>query len=367
VVVSQAEYDSLRAIAKKYENLKRNLCRGGVEEAMLDLLSQDESSFQHSTAQTPAETTEDGGARLDAATPKPSTNFYDRPRATTNGRYSSHDSRAVNHRHHEPPAWVNDEEEAEEDDVSNDDDSPIGGPVGANYVNQQTQRPQFERACTRTIQLMNLAEGVTHAEITAAVRGGLLLDIYLRSNERSATVSFLQAAEARRFFDHVRKHDLYIKNKRVDIKWGDRQFVLPGHVSGKIASGACRNLVVYRYDKRHTEENIREDLDHIHNLVVVKVDFAGGNCYISLNSVHNAINARTCMMSRLKYKGTKIEWGVDECAQPYVLPPPRKEVPLPKKTTSAPANRFHLLNIDDEEEDEIATTFQSKKSVGIAA
>lgn len=73
---------------------------------------------------------------------------------------------------------------------------------------------------------------------------------------------------------------------------------MPGHVAGKVAMGASRNLVIRRYDGRHTEENIREDLDHIHNLVVIKVEFHGGNCYVSLNSVHNAIYARMCMMSR---------------------------------------------------------------------
>jgi hypothetical protein len=63
--------------------------------------------------------------------------------------------------------------------------------------------------------------------------------------------------------------------------------------------GASRNLVIQGYDNRHTEDIIREDLDHIHNLVVVKVEFIGANCYIGLNSVHNAITARQCMLSRL--------------------------------------------------------------------
>lgn len=63
--------------------------------------------------------------------------------------------------------------------------------------------------------------------------------------------------------------------------------------------GASRNLVIQEYDNRHTEEIIREDLDHIHNLVVVKIEFIGGSCYIGLNSVHNAIYARQCMLSRL--------------------------------------------------------------------
>lgn len=47
------------------------------------------------------------------------------------------------------------------------------------------------------------------------MRGGMLLDIFLRAHERTATISFLHALDARRFFEHVRKNDLYIKNKRV--------------------------------------------------------------------------------------------------------------------------------------------------------
>lgn len=60
---------------------------------------------------------------------------------------------------------------------------------------------------------------------------------------------------------------------------------------------------------------------------------------------------------------------MDECAQPYrpPAPKPRKES-IPAKKAAAVPNRFHLLNLDDSgEEDEIAATFQSKKSVGITA
>lgn len=62
--------------------------------------------------------------------------------------------------------------------------------------------------------------------------------------------------------------------------------------------GATRNLVIRRYDPRITEQTIRDDLDHIHNLVIIKVEFVGGSCYIRTNSVNNAMFARTCMMSR---------------------------------------------------------------------
>jgi hypothetical protein len=69
-----------------------------------------------------------------------------------------------------------------------------------------------------------------------------------------------------------------------------------------------------------------------------------------------------------RYKGKKINYDVDECAQPYPQPAlkPRKEAAPPKKSFAVP-NRFHLLNLDDGEEDEIAATFQGKNSVGITA
>jgi hypothetical protein len=97
-----------------------------------------------------------------------------------------------------------------------------------------------------------------------------------------------------------------------------------------------------------TEARIREDLEHIHNLVVISVIFDKGNAYISTNSVHNALFARSCMMSRLAYKGMRIDYYPDECAGPlpkiqYV---PKKEIPPPVKKPDPPANRFQMLNLD---------------------
>lgn len=62
--------------------------------------------------------------------------------------------------------------------------------------------------------------------------------------------------------------------------------------------GATRNLVIHKVDQRITEESIREDLHHIHCLTVIKVEFLGDRCCIQTNSVHNALYARMCLMSR---------------------------------------------------------------------
>lgn len=75
-----------------------------------------------------------------------------------------------------------------------------------------------ERQSLRTIQLMSLPEVATLADVAAAVRGGPLLELYIRAHDRSAFVSFVRGPDAKEFFDHVRKHDLYIKTKRVSTR-----------------------------------------------------------------------------------------------------------------------------------------------------
>lgn len=116
-------------------------------------------------------------------------------------------------------------------------------------------------------------------------------------------------------------------------------------MSNKIAGGATRNLVVRGVAGKVTTDQIREQLDHIHNLIVVDVYFRNGDAYVSTNSIHNALFARTCMMSRSIYKGTRIEYYPDECAGP--LPQPKKtQVPVARMPTkSAPVvNQYAILD-----------------------
>lgn len=188
------------------------------------LLSQDDASIQagHQAATPPmTDPNEDGGARLYSST---------QPEPTAYGQQRETPRNSPARRYHERSTWADhDVDEDEEDEhAASEVDSPIEGPAGANYVKPQAQRPQFERQCTRTLQLSNLADGTTHADITGAVRGGLLLDIFLRGHERSATVSFLNSADAKKFYDHVRRHDLYIRSKRVGNLglWNRRQWLL---------------------------------------------------------------------------------------------------------------------------------------------
>ncbi|GJN76803.1 hypothetical protein PLIIFM63780_000290 [Purpureocillium lilacinum] len=215
-------------------------------------------------------------------------------------------------------------------------------------------RLRLEREATRSVMLVNLAERTRHADITSVVRGGMLLDVYMRPRENAAVISFLHGVDAQAFYEHVRHHGLMIKNRKVDVKWNHFQFTLPGNTAHKITMGATRNLVIRRRNHNLTEQMIRDDLEHIHNLVVIRVEFIGDSCYISTNSVHKAAFARLCLMSRREYKGSHVEWDIDECAQPL------DRMPIPNRAAAAPAaapskpvdqdplfNRFELLSLDN--------------------
>jgi hypothetical protein len=129
------------------------------------------------------------------------------------------------------------------------------------------------------------------------------------------------------------------------------------------------------------EGGIREDLEHIHNLIVISVTINKGDIYISTNSVHNALFARTCMMSRSLYKGLKIDWYPDECANPLprfqekaaARPPPfpaAKGFAKIRKTQASNSNLFALLDIDEtenndtSEEDDIQSQAFPGHSIG---
>ena len=123
---------------------------------------------------------------------------------------------------------------------------------------------------------------------------------------------------------------------------------MPQHVSNKIAGGATRNLVVRGIAGKIDADQIRDHLDHIHNLVVVDIHFKDEDAYISTNSVHNALYARTCMMSRTAYKGARIEFYPDECAAPLPRPSFKPRAPPAPVTKKPPpfSNSYALLGAD---------------------
>lgn len=169
-----------------------------------------------------------------------------------------------------------------------------------------TELPQGKAGTLRTLYFCGFPARTTYQDLLSVVKGGKLLSINIRS-ERSATVTFLDAAQD--YLTWTKRNDIYLNGKRVEVRWADRQFNLNGHINNKISNGATRNILIRSaVDKGLTEAQIRDDMEHIHGLVIINVSFRNGHAYVSTNSVHNALFARTCMMSRTTYKGCKIEF-----------------------------------------------------------
>ena len=198
----------------------------------------------------------------------------------------------------------------------------------------------------RTLYFCNLSPKTTYKDLASVIKGGKVLSITIRS-ERSATVTFFDAAAD--YLTWTKRNDVYLHARRVEVRWAERQFNLNGHIANKISNGATRNILVRNaLEKGLTEQRIRDDMEHIHGLVIIEITYQSGNAYVSTNSVHNALFARTCMMSRTEYKGCKIEFYPDECdvALPVrAKPPPTVPNVSSKKSNMALNNRFDMLNM----------------------
>jgi len=226
------------------------------------------------------------------------------------------------------------------------------GGNGNRFVEQPSrQRDDLSRYAQRTIALSKLAEGTTCADILEKVRGGMLLHVFIRKDQ-IAQVSFVYEDDARNWFGHVQRNDLYIRSKRMEIRWAEHQFTLPDDIKGEIRRGATRTIIIGNASSQHTEESIRSHAEHIHELVIISVVYQGRNIMIQCNSINNAWYLRTCMKSRECYKGYKFGWAPDDCAGPIPAP-----VRIPKKenaranTSRATSNRFQVLNNMDGTED----------------
>ncbi|KAB8338876.1 hypothetical protein FH972_021820 [Carpinus fangiana] len=202
----------------------------------------------------------------------------------------------------------------------------------------------------RTLIFNNLPSNATMKDITNIIRGGRLIDMTLFTKDRRATVTFAEGAAE--YYTYCRKNDIYIGAKRVEITWADRQFPLFPHIASKIGNGHSRNLLLCNVGRRFTEQSVRDDLEHIDKLIIVDIALEGPNMCIFTNSIHLAGFAKTCMNSRAKYKGIKIQWYPDECAQPIPTQASstymhmRLKKPLPPVPKSL-SNRFLALKMDE--------------------
>ena len=200
----------------------------------------------------------------------------------------------------------------------------------------------------RTVMIRGISPFTTLADLAGIIRGGIVLNMHIRSRDQAAIVSFVDPLAAEKFIMHSRRNDIYLKGKRLDVTWSDYQQQMHAHIDRQVrTNGATRNIVIRFAKKEMTEQTIRKDLEHIHKLEIVNIVTANNHIFISTNAINFAMSARQCMRSRLMYKGTRIEFFEDECDQ--VLPVVEKKIwkkqsnNSSRPATVSMANRFALL------------------------
>ncbi|KAH7380720.1 hypothetical protein BKA66DRAFT_128719 [Pyrenochaeta sp. MPI-SDFR-AT-0127] len=332
VTISKAEHEYLLEALREYNLLKNALLRGGLpKEALASLLGNDNGSDDH-----PSES----DYRSGETSTKPNAAV-----ATVSGRSLNEilpvpDNIALCDGL-QPMAHLHAFRHVSYGESESHMDNPSKEHKGYNPA--LSQRFPVSDSDRRTILISNLSKHTTHRDLVGVVRGGRLLEIILRS-DRTATISFFEGATE--FLTHARRNDIYLHMKRLELRWSDRQFYVPPHVSNKIRNGATRNLVVRGIAGKLTADQIRDHLDHIHNLVVVDIYFKNDDAYISTNAVHHALIARTCMKSRTKYKGTRIEYYPDECAALLPRLAPKVPAAIPHDSTKPMpiSNQYAVLS-----------------------
>ncbi|KMP04483.1 hypothetical protein CIRG_04164 [Coccidioides immitis RMSCC 2394] len=356
VTILKSEYDSLARRSCEYERLKQALIRGGIPQSSLEtLIRSPDNSYEVSQEN---ENSSNSTLRHDQISACSS------PKTTTTKNHTERDAALYCHPQRssaEPTTrsiidTPGRPDSDDHDNVSTPSDGKLDSPYSGDG-HTVAMKCHGNGSDNRTIVLKGIPDRTTHSHIVAAVRGGALVDVFLRSRERTASISFADSRAAQEFFTYAKRQHLCILDKPVDVSWSDRQFILSNYIASQVSNGASRNILIRGIHPNLTESQIREDMEHIHNLVIISVTFTQGNAYISTNSVQKASYARNCMRSRMPYKVMRIEYYPDECAEPlpriqHML---RRETPRPAKKLNPMANRFEMLHLDDSDADSDGT------------
>ncbi|KAJ4151264.1 hypothetical protein LMH87_011975 [Akanthomyces muscarius] len=345
VRIDRSEYERLLLVASKYESLCQHLIRGGVDTDTIEILSKNHDPQDYENDSFNRSGSPDDG-QTDSSPTSTVVNYRGRSHSTGGHHYPV--------RKHTCLAPESDtESEVFSESIISNDRSSLDPDDSASVV---ATRHSYEQNARRTLQLSDLPPSTSRADVVAVVRGGPVVDIYFNFKEQRVSVSFVHGDHARKYYDYAQASGVYIRGSIINVSWSIRQFILAPYVSQQLRGGASRNLVVRHYDRRITAESIRADLEHIHNLSVINVEFSGLDCYISINSITAASFARTCMMSRLPYKGSRIEWAPDECMKSLGQLKSKIGMRTCMAQTRANLNRFSLLDIGEDRENEFATS-----------
>jgi hypothetical protein len=85
---------------------------------------------------------------------------------------------------------------------------------GQDYEQEEGELYDINRE-DRSVVLKGISPFTTMADVLGVIRGGAVLNIFLRPQQRTAHVSFVEPNAAEKFLIHSKRTDTYVKGKRV--------------------------------------------------------------------------------------------------------------------------------------------------------
>ncbi|KAI0881863.1 uncharacterized protein GGS22DRAFT_170930 [Annulohypoxylon maeteangense] len=344
ICLPENEYEGFLQIQEQYANLVHNLLASGISSEKVWNLAK---STTKTTSRPPPGISDAPLSSTTLISPRETNLLRSHHAGTSDTKYNKVD----------PPCPTNTDSRREWR-ITSSKSASIIGPKKSDHGHSGNTYPLQPK---RSIILEGLPASATCWDVTSAVRGGALVEFTMVAAKRMAIVSFVSHDNAACFFEHSKKRGLYVNNIEVSLKWADKQFIVSPFISNKAEFGATRNLVVRACRSHIKESRIRQDLEHINRLVIIKIEFIDSDCHIKTNSIQLALYAKTCMMSRSEYHGFLIGWDADECDQPLTTP---REDTIPESwrslfnngntaSTKGPAskihNRFSSLEVEGNE------------------
>lgn len=195
--------------SKDHEALKARLFAAGVASGTLDVLihsaePQSTRTESFSTESLPQKPSEWSAAPV--FVPK-STLEQNALEATTNGR-DLHGNWRNERRIFPQPSLRQEEELTGENDLAVYED-------GCSVEKEEDGQYDAVNREDRSLTLRGLPPQATLSDVAKIVRGGLVLNMFIRRRERTAHVTFVEPLAALKFLMHSRRNDLYIRSKRV--------------------------------------------------------------------------------------------------------------------------------------------------------
>lgn len=184
-----------------------------------------------------------------------------------------------------------------------------------------------ERNVYRTVVLSDLPIAISYQVLLGRVRGGMVVDAKILDTmtiikAKSALVIFAQEQAAKAYVDYAKEHHIVFGDQMANVKLVQTPtWPIPINILRRIQDwGETRCFEVLNFPGHITYEMLLKDLAVSPVMTVNAIDsmrIMGGNTRgFRFSSIKAATIAAALFQTAYRYRGCKVQWLPDPCAEP---------------------------------------------------